>query len=81
VPWILFETIPLAPRRQAYEHGRAIIREHGRAVLGDVFVEQDARLGVAQQSRQPGLAEKRTTARILSIKLGTGLAALDCTSE
>jgi hypothetical protein len=26
--------------------------EHGRPILGDVFVEQDARFGLAQQPRQ-----------------------------
>jgi hypothetical protein len=28
------------------------VREYGRAILGDVFIEKDARLGVAQQWRQ-----------------------------
>jgi hypothetical protein len=29
--------------------------EDGRAVLGDVFVQQDASLGIAQQARQSSL--------------------------
>jgi hypothetical protein len=29
--------------------------EHGRPIFGDVLVEQDACLGLAQQSRQRGL--------------------------
>jgi hypothetical protein len=28
------------------------VREYGRALLGDVFVEKDARLGVAEQLRR-----------------------------
>jgi hypothetical protein len=34
----------------------ASVLEHRRAIPGDMFVEHDARLGVAQQSRQRGLA-------------------------
>src|SRR5258708_7792512 len=34
----------------------ASVLEHGRAIFGDVFVEQDASLDTAQQSRQRGLA-------------------------
>jgi hypothetical protein len=30
--------------------------EHGRPILGDVFVQQDACLGLAQQSRKRRLA-------------------------
>jgi 2-polyprenyl-6-methoxyphenol hydroxylase-like FAD-dependent oxidoreductase len=30
-------------------------RENGRPILGDVFVQQNARFGLAQQSRQRGL--------------------------
>jgi hypothetical protein len=46
------------------------VRENGRTILGDVFVEQDARLSTAQQSRQRVLAlEKRTIAQILTIML------------
>jgi hypothetical protein len=41
-----------------------------RAVLGDVFVEQNVCLGVAQQSRQRGLAvQERETAHILAVML------------
>jgi len=48
----------------------ASVLEHGRAILGDVFVEQDARLRIAQQSRQRGLAvEKRAIAQILAVVL------------
>jgi hypothetical protein len=48
----------------------ASVLEDGRAVASDVFVEQDARLGIAQQQRQRGLAvEKRPLAKILTIVL------------
>ena len=40
-----------SPRHQAGKRD-----EHRRAIPGDMFVEHDARLGVAQQSRQRGLA-------------------------
>ena len=44
--------------------------EHGRAILGDVFVEQDAGVGIAQQPRERGLAvEKGAIAQILAIVL------------
>src|SRR5215475_9407319 len=46
------------------------VREDDRTVLDDVFVEQDANLGVAQQPRQRGLAlQKRTIAQILTVML------------
>src|SRR5215831_11887573 len=46
------------------------VREHGRAVLGNVFVEQDASLSTAQQLRQRGFAvEERKIPQILSIAL------------
>jgi hypothetical protein len=45
----------------------ASVREHGRAILSDVFAEQDASVGVAQQPRQGVLAvEKRQMAEILA---------------
>jgi hypothetical protein len=41
--------------------------ENGRAIFGHVFVEQDARIDIAQQSRQRGLAvDKRAIAQILA---------------
>ncbi len=44
--------------------------EHRRAMPGDVFVEHDARLGIAQQPRQRCLAvEKRAIPKILAIVL------------
>jgi hypothetical protein len=46
------------------------VREDGGAVLGDVFIEQDASPGVAQQPRQRGLAiEERAIAHILALML------------
>jgi len=48
----------------------ASVLEHGRTVLGDVLVEQNASLDTAQQPRQRGLAvEKREIAEILAIML------------
>src|SRR5258708_9344849 len=48
----------------------ASVRKYGRAILGDVFVKQDAGLGIAQQSRKHGLAiEKRPIAQVLAIVL------------
>ena len=44
--------------------------EHGWAILGDVFVEQDAGLDIAQKSRRCRLAiEERAIAYILAIVL------------
>jgi hypothetical protein len=44
--------------------------EHDGAIFGDVFVQQDAGLGAAQQSRERGLAvEERAIAYILAILL------------
>jgi len=44
--------------------------EHRSAVLGNVFVEQDARLDMAQQPRQRGFAvEEWTIAQILAVML------------
>ena len=46
------------------------MRENGRAILGDVFVEQNAGLGIAQQSRQRRLAvEKWAISQVLTIML------------
>ena len=46
----------------------ASVLEHGRAISGDVFIEQDVSVSAAQQSRQRGLAiEKRAIAQILSV--------------
>jgi len=39
----------------------ASVRKNDRAIFGDVFVEQDARLSIAQQSRQRGLAMNGST--------------------
>ena len=48
----------------------ASVLEHGRTVLGDVLVEQNASLDTAQQPRQRGLAvEERAIAQILTIML------------
>jgi hypothetical protein len=48
----------------------ASVLEHGRAIPGDVFVQQDARLDIAQQSRQRRLAvEEWAIAQILTIVL------------
>jgi hypothetical protein len=45
--------------------------EDGRAISGDVFIEQDANLGIAQQPRQRGLAvKKRTVPQIISVMSG-----------
>jgi len=55
--------MPSAPSRQSK-------LEHCRAVLGDVVVEQDAGLRVAQQRRQRGLTvEERKIPQILAIML------------
>jgi hypothetical protein len=43
VPSIFFDTMPSAPRRHAWANG-------------DVLVQQDAGLGIAQQARQHGLS-------------------------
>jgi len=46
------------------------VREHGRAILGDVFVEHDSSLGIEQQSRQRGLTvEEQPIPQILAIVL------------
>jgi len=46
------------------------VREDGRTISGNVFVEQDARRGIAQQSRQRGFAvEKSEIAQVLAIML------------
>jgi hypothetical protein len=48
----------------------ARVVEHGRPILGEVFVEQDTSLGIAQQACQRDLAlKKRTTAQIIAIVL------------
>jgi len=48
----------------------ASVCENGRAILGQIFVEQDARLDIAQQSRQGVFAvEKWAIAQILTIML------------
>jgi hypothetical protein len=40
--------------------------EHGRPILGDVFVQQDASFGLAQEPRQRRLAvEERAIPQIL----------------
>ncbi len=55
------------------------VREHGRTILGDVFIEQDAGLGPAQQARQRGLAvEKREIPEILAIVLDQVEGIEDC---
>ena len=46
-----FETMPSAPSRQA-------LLEDGWAILGNVLVQQDAGLGIAEQSRQPPLRSR-----------------------
>jgi hypothetical protein len=44
--------------------------EDGRPILGDVFVQQDARFGLAQQPRQRRLpVQEREIAQILAIML------------
>jgi hypothetical protein len=44
--------------------------EHGRPIISDVLVEQDARGVMAQQSRECGFAfQKREIAQILAIML------------
>jgi hypothetical protein len=46
------------------------VLKDGGAILGDVFVEQDARFGVAQQTRQGDLpVEERAIAQILAVVL------------
>ena len=46
------------------------MREHGRAIPGDVFVEHDARVGIAQQARQRRLPVKeRAIPQILAVML------------
>jgi hypothetical protein len=63
VPSTRFETMPSAP-------SPASVRGHGRAISGDMFIEQDMSVGTAQQSRQRGLAiEERMIAQILAIVL------------
>src|SRR5215470_12510028 len=63
VPSTFFETIPSAPRRQAWAKTIG-------AVLRNVFIEQNASLGTAQQSRQRGLAvQERAIAQTLAIGL------------
>jgi hypothetical protein len=47
------------------------VGEDSRTILADVFVEQDARLSIAQQACQRGLAfEERARAQILAIRTG-----------
>jgi hypothetical protein len=44
------------------------VREDGGTVLGDVFVQQDAGLGISQQPRQFGLTfEERAVVQLLAI--------------
>jgi hypothetical protein len=48
----------------------ARMSEHGRPILGDVFVNQDVTLSIEQQPRQRGLAfMKRVIAQIVAIML------------
>ena len=48
----------------------ASVLEHGRAIPGNVFVEQDVSVGTAQQTRQCGLAvQEREIAQIPAILL------------
>jgi hypothetical protein len=55
------------------------VREDDGTVLGDVLVEQDAGLGIAQQARQRGLAlKKRAIAQILAIMFDRVESAEDC---
>jgi hypothetical protein len=57
-------------RHDALGPNPARMGEHGRTILGDVFVEQDASLSIAQETRQSCLAvEKREVALILAIML------------
>ena len=53
---------------EAFGAKPAGVLEHNRAVLSNVFVEQDASLSIAQEPRQLGLAVKeREIAQILAI--------------
>ncbi len=46
------------------------MRENDSTILGDVFVKQDARFSIAQQSRQSCFAfEKREIAQIFAVML------------
>jgi len=55
------------------------VSENSRAILSDVFVEQDARLGIAQQPRQCGFAvEEREVAQIITIVLDQVEGVEDC---
>jgi hypothetical protein len=48
----------------------ASVRKNDRAIFGDVFVDQDARLGMAEQSRERGFAvEKWEITHILAVML------------
>jgi hypothetical protein len=54
----------------ALSTGPARKGEHDRPIFGDVFVEQDAGLSIAQQPRQSCFTlEKRAIAEILAIML------------
>jgi hypothetical protein len=62
-----------ALRDDAFSAKPAGMFEHRRAIPDDLFVEHDACLGIAQQSRQRGLTvEEREIAEILAIVLGSG---------
>jgi hypothetical protein len=58
------------------------VREDNSAVLGNVFIEQDARLGIAQQPRQRCLAvEERAIAHVLAVMLDEVEGVEDCGSS
>jgi len=60
----------------------ASVREDDRVVLGDVFVEQDASLGIAQQPRQRSLAvEEWAIAHVLAVMLDEVEEVKDCGSS
>jgi hypothetical protein len=56
--------------------------EHSRPILGDVFVQQDASLGIAQQARQRSLpVQEWDIAQILAIMLDQVEGVEDCGSS
>ena len=71
-----------AARGQGEQEARLFAAEGGRVVLGDVFVEQDASLGIAQQPRQRSLAvEEWAIAHVLAVMLDEVEEVKDCGSS
>jgi hypothetical protein len=69
-------------RNDALRPNAASVRKDGWAIYSGVFINQDARFGLAQQARQRGFAvEKRQIAQILAIMLDQVECRRDCGSS